>query len=223
MRLTPALLNGIFTGKIKNWNAAAIKAENPAAALPAKAIQIVYRSGTSGTTNNFGNFMAQNVGGKWKAADAWADASGSTKGTGATNNAGMVTTVKGLANSIGYADVADAKAAKLPFASLKNAMGQYVQPTASASSRFLAKQTISSSGELIINHKSKISGGYPVVLVSYGLAPTKASNPTKAAAVKAYFTYLINTCGPKEAAKGGYVAISGALKTKALALIARIK
>lgn len=223
LRLTPKLLDGIFTGKIKKWNASAIKAENPAAKLPNKKIQIVYRSGTSGTTNNFGNFMAQNVGGKWAAKDAWADASGSTKGTSASNNSGMVTTVKGLANSIGYADVADAKAAKLPFASIKNAMNQYVQPTASASSRFLAKQTVASNGELIINHKAKISGGYPVVLIAYGLAPTKSSSAAKGAAVKSYFTYLINTCGPKEAAKAGYVAISGALKTKALSLIARIK
>ncbi len=223
LRLTPQLLDGIFTGKIKKWNAAAIKAENPAAALPNKKIQVVYRSNTSGTTNNFGNFMAQNVRGKWKAADAWADASGSTIGTGAVNNSGVVTTVKGLANSISFADVADAKAAKLRFASIKNAMGQYVQPSASAASRFLAKQTIASSGELIINHKAKISGGYPIVLVAYGLAPTKSANAAKGAAVKDYFTYIINTCGPKSAAKGGYVAISGALKTKALSLIGRIK
>ena len=223
LRVTPQLLDGIFTGKITKWNDAKIKAENPAAALPNRKIQVVYRSNTSGTTNNFGNFMKQNVGGSWKAADAWADASGSTLGTGAANNSGVVTTVKGLADSISYADVADAKAAKLSFASVKNALGQYVQPTASAAAKFLAKQTIASNGELIINHKSKISGGYPAVLVAYGMAPTKASNAAKGAAVKDYFTYIINTCGPQTAAAGGYVAISGALKTKALELIARIK
>ena len=223
LRLTPKLLDGIFTGKIKKWNDAKIKAENRSARLPNRNIQIVYRSNTSGTTNNFGNFMKQNVGGKWKAADAWADASGSTRGTGAVNNAGLVTTVKGLANSIGYADVADAKAAKLPFAEIKNAMGQYVKPTASASSRFLAKQTVASNGELIINHKARISGGYPIVLIAYGLAPTKSGNDAKGKAVKDYFTYLINTCGPKSAAAGGYVAISGALKKKSLELVSRIK
>lgn len=223
LRLTPQLLDGIFTGKIKKWNNAKIKAENPAAALPNKNIQVVYRSNTSGTTNNFGNYMKQNVGGKWKAADAWADASGSTIGTGAANNSGVVTTVKGLANSISYADVADAKAAKLRFASIRNALGQYLQPTASAASKFLAKQTLASNGELIINHKAKISGGYPISLIAYGLAPTKASNAAKGAAVKDYFTYIINTCGPQKAAAGGYVAVSGALKKKALELIARIK
>jgi hypothetical protein len=41
--------------------------------------------------------------------------------------------------------------------------------------------------------------------------------------VKDYFTYFINTCAPKEAAKTGYVAVSGKLKTKALELIAKIK
>lgn len=223
LRVTPQLLDGIFTGKITKWNDAKIKAENPAAALPNRKIQVVYRSNTSGTTNNFGNYMKQNVGGSWQAKDAWADASGSTLGTGAANNSGVVTTVKGLADSISYADLADAKAAKLSFASVKNAMGQYVQPTASAAAKFLAKQTIASNGELIINHKSKISGGYPVVLVAYGMAPTKSTIAAKGTAVKDYFTYIINTCGPQTAAAGGYVAISGSLKTKALELIARIK
>jgi phosphate transport system substrate-binding protein len=225
LNLTPKLLDGIFTGKIKKWNAASIKAVNAAVAakLPNKKIQVVFRSDTSGTTNNFGNYMKQTVGLKWKAADAWADASGSTRGTGASKNSGIVTTVKGLANSISYADLADILTAKLSYASVMNGAGQYIKPTVAASGRFLAASTVATNGEVVFDYKKKVTGGYNLTLVSYGLAPTKSSAPAKAAAVKDYFTYFVNTCAPKSAAKIGYVAISGKLKAKAIELIARIK
>jgi phosphate transport system substrate-binding protein len=225
LNLTPKLLDGIFTGKITKWNDAKIKAVNAASAskLPNKTIQVVFRSDGSGTTNNFGAYMKQTVGGKWKAADAWADASGSTKGTGAAKNSGIVTTVKGLANSISYADLADVTTAKIPFAAIQNGAGQYVKPTVSASGRFLAANTISSNGEVVFDYKKKVTGGYNLTLVAYGMAPTKSAFASKAAAVKDYFTYFLNTCAPKEAAKTGYVAVSGKLKTKALELVAKIK
>jgi phosphate transport system substrate-binding protein len=225
LNLTPKLLDGIFTAKITKWNDAKIKAVNAAVAskLPNKAIQVVFRSDNSGTTNNFGNYMKQTVGGKWKAADAWADASGSTKGTGASKNSGIVTTVSGLANSISYADLADVMTAGLNYASVQNGAGQYVKPTVSASAKFLAANNVSSNGEVVFEYKKKVAGGYNLTLVSYGMAPTKSLFASKAAAVKDYFTYFINTCAPKQAAKTGYVAISGKLKTKALELVAKIK
>lgn len=225
LNLTPKLLDGIFTGKITKWNDPKITAVNAAVAskLPNKTIQVVFRSDGSGTTNNFGAYMKATVGGKWKAADAWADASGSSKGTGAAKNSGIVTTVKGLANSISYADLADVATAKIPFAALQNGAGQYVKPTVAASGRFLAANKIAPNGSVVFDYKMKVTGGYNLTLVAYGIASTKSSNSAKGAAVKDYFTYFLNTCAPKEAAKIGYVAVSGKLKTKALELVAKIK
>ena len=224
LRLTPQVTSEIFKGKIKKWNAPKIKALNPTAKLPNKAIQVVYRADGSGTTNNFGNYMKQVVKGTWTAADGWAEALGQKPvGTSARTNQGVIATVKTLANSITYADTADAKAAKLPFASIRNGFGEFVQPTVANAARFMAKQQLSSSGEVVFNYNTKVKGGYPITLVAYGLAPTKSSNAAKGAAVKDYFTYLIRTCGPQKAAAGNYVAMTGAIQKKALDLIARIK
>lgn len=223
LNLSPALLDGIFSGTIKKWNDPKIVKENASAKLPNKKIQVVYRSDGSGTTNNFGNYMKQTFGKKWQAADAWADALGRTPvGTASRTNQGVVATVKGLANSITYADTADAKSAKLRFAWIKVG-SSYVQPTVAASAKFLAAQPLSSSGEVVFNYKRAVAGGYPITLVAYGLAPTKSSNAAVGTAVKNYFSYLIKTCGPQLAAKNNYVAITGALKTKALQLVAKIK
>ena len=224
LRLTAKVTSEIFQGKIKKWNDPKIKTLNPTATLPNKAIQVVYRADGSGTTNNFGNYMKQVVKGTWTAADGWAEALGKTPvGTSARTNQGVIATVKTLANSITYADTADAKAAKLPFASIQNGFGEFVQPTVANAARFMAKQQLSSSGEVVFNYTTKVKGGYPITLVAYGLAPTKSSNAAKGAAVKDYFTYLIQTCGPQKAAAGNYVAMTGAIQKKALELIARIK
>lgn len=224
LNLTPKVISDIFQGKIKKWNAAPIKALNPTATLPNKNIQVVYRADGSGTTNNFGNYMKQVAKGTWTAADGWAEALGQTPvGTSARTNQGVIATVKTLANSITYADTADAKAAKLPFASVQNGLGEFVQPTVANAARFMAKQQLSSSGEVVFNYNTKVKGGYPITLVAYGLAPTKSANAAKGAAVKDYFTYLIRTCGPQRAAAGNYVAMTGAIQKKALELIARIK
>jgi phosphate transport system substrate-binding protein len=224
LRLTAKVASDIFQGKIKKWNDAKIKTLNPTAALPNKAIQVVYRADGSGTTNNFGNYMKQVAKGTWTAADGWAEALGQTPvGTSARTNQGVIATVKTLANSITYADTADAKAAKLPFASVQNGFGEFVQPTVANAARFMAKQQLSSSGEVVFNYNTKVKGGYPITLVAYGLAPTKSSNTAKGAAVKDYFTYLIRTCGPQKAAAGNYVAMTGAIQKKALELIGRIK
>ena len=224
LRLTAKVTSEIFQGTIKKWNDPKIKTLNPTATLPNKAIQVVYRADGSGTTNNFGNYMKQVVKGTWTAADGWAEALGKTPvGTSARTNQGVIATVKTLANSITYADTADAKAAKLPFASIQNGFGEFVQPTVANAARFMAKQQLSSSGEVVFNYTTKVKGGYPITLVAYGLAPTKSSNAAKGAAVKDYFTYLIQTCGPQKAAAGNYVAMTGAIQKKALELIARIK
>ena len=224
LKLTPKVISDIFQGKITKWNDAKIKTLNPTAALPNKAIQVVYRADGSGTTNNFGNYMKQVVKGTWKAADAWADALGQAPvGTSARTNQGVIATVSTLANSITYADTADAKAAGLPFASVQNGFGEFLQPTVANAARFMAKQNLSSSGEVVFDYNVKVKGGYPITLVAYGLAPTKSPFTAKAAAVKDYFTYLIKTCGPQKAAAGNYVAMTGAVQKKALELIARIK
>jgi len=87
----------------------------------------------------------------------------------------------------------------------------------------LSAQTVSSNGEVVFDYKKKVTGGYNLTLVAYGLAPTKSIIASKGAAVKDYFTYFINTCAPAKAASVGYVAIGGKLKTTALELVAKIK
>jgi len=224
LRLTPKVLSDIFRGTIKKWNAAPIKTLNPTAKLPNNNIQVVYRSDGSGTTNNFTNYMKQTVGGTWTQNSTWATGLGkSPVGIGSPQNQGVVATVSQTKFSITYADPADAKKNKLSFAAVRNGAGEFVKPTTATASKFIAAQPSDAAGLVTFNYKAKVKGAYPITLIAYGLAPTASTKTAKAAAVKDYFTFILRTCGPRYAAAGDYVPITGKLQATAIRLINTIK
>src|SRR5574340_302348 len=67
LRLTPATLSAIFLGKVTRWNDPALAAVNPGVKLPDPAIAVVHRSGGSGTTSSFTDYLAK-VSPEWKAS-----------------------------------------------------------------------------------------------------------------------------------------------------------
>ena len=124
--------------------------------------------------------------------------------------------------SIGYADLSDA-AGKVSMASLRNAAGEYLQPSVKAAAAFLSVQAVGANGILNIDYKMAVKGGYNASLVTYALAPTASANPTKGAAIKKFLNYVISTCAPAKGPALNYAPLSAALKAKALALVALIK
>ena len=65
LQLSPKTIAGIFDGKIKTWDDAAIKADNPDAKLPSTKIDPVHRSDESGTTKNFTDYLEKAGDGAW--------------------------------------------------------------------------------------------------------------------------------------------------------------
>ncbi len=100
LNLSAATIAGIFDGKIKTWNDAAIKADNPGVTLPSTTIQTFHRSDSSGTTYNFTNYLT-NV-----AKSAWTYGFGKNwtapGGQGAKGSSGVAQGVKSTAGGIGY-------------------------------------------------------------------------------------------------------------------------
>ncbi|MFM1950363.1 MAG: hypothetical protein RL418_50 [Actinomycetota bacterium] len=230
LNLTPEIISGIYKGTITKWNDAKIVAANKTAKLPNETIQGVYRSDNSGTSNNFANYLYQTVSKTdWKVNDSFATAKGNSTGIGAAKASGVTATVKSTLYSIGYADLADAQTSGLPTAYIKNGAGQFIAPKVNNANKFLAAQLLKSNGQVVFDYKKKVSGGYPIVLVSYALGHTKSSalsgtnRPAKVAAAKAYLSYFVNTCAPAKAAALGYVPLSGSMLKAANVNIAKIK
>lgn len=129
IKLSGETLANIFLGNIKKWDDPAIKADNPGASLPARAITVVHRADGSGTTWIFTNYLCK-VSPQWKSrvgndkAPAW------PVGVGGKGNEGVATYVQRVKGSIGYVEYAYALQNKMTTAMLKNKEGKYVAPTA---------------------------------------------------------------------------------------------
>lgn len=130
LKLTPEVIAGIYMGDIKKWNDPKIKADNGDVNLPDTDILPVYRADSSGTTAVFTDYLSKTV-------PAFGEKIGSSKqpnwvkgvGTGAPRNDGVMGQVKQTPNTIGYVEIAFAKANNLPTALIKNKAGNFVEAT----------------------------------------------------------------------------------------------
>lgn len=236
LRLDNAAIGQIWRGEIRKWNDKKIQALNPGVKLPNANIVVIYRSSNSGTTGNFTGYLAANKVKGWTRNGVLTTANGvgAPRGSlGFTSNQQVVTALKQTRNSIAYADLADLQAAKVrTFASVKNPAGQFVAPSTATAARFIARNNnIQPSGLVGLQWDRKINGAYNLVAISYQLVPDKSNYRTgtgnmmsasKAAAVKDYTLYLLNTCGPRQAARLGYLPIQGKMLEKARELAQQI-
>jgi phosphate transport system substrate-binding protein len=131
LRLTGDLIADIFAGKIKSWNDSRIAALNPSVQLPNRNLVVVHRAEASGTTYIFSDYLSS-VSSSWKASPGKGKELSWPTGIGAKGNDGVTGQVKQTPGAIGYVELAYARQNKLPTASVRNAAGQFVQPSIDA-------------------------------------------------------------------------------------------
>ena len=201
--------------------------------LPDKAIKVIYRSDSSGTSENFTNYMNKSAPTIWTKAKSKVFKDGFPGDINAVANLGRVvgaassTGVAQLAGktpySITYAESNYAVANNLKLANVINPAGSSVAPDSTGVGAFLASATQDANGFLTFDYATKEKGAYTLGIVSYLLADTAYPSKTTAAAVKAYANYVLSTkCSKDVGAALGFSVIDGALLTKSLAQVAKI-
>jgi phosphate transport system substrate-binding protein len=201
--------------------------------LPDKPIKVVYRSDSSGTSENFTSYLNKSASAVWPKAknkvfkDAFPgninDTANLGRVVGAASSTGVAQLAGKTAYSITYAEVNYATANKLKVANLINVAGSSVAPDSTGVGAFLASATQDANGFLTYDYATKEKGAYPLGIVSYLLADTKYSDATKAAAVKAFANYILSTkCTKDVGAALGFSVIDGELLKKSLAQVAKI-
>ena len=113
----------IFLGKITKWNDPAIAGQNPDVTLPDQDIVVVHRSDGSGTSYIFTDYLS-NVSAEWKSRVGKNTSVNWPTGLGGKGNEGVSGQVKQVPGAIGYVELAYAMQNKLPYADMKNAVGQ---------------------------------------------------------------------------------------------------
>ena len=211
LQLDPEVIQGIFSGKITKWNDAKIAKINPSVKLPAKSITVGYREGSSGTTQNFVDYLIQSKKAKtWKLNGTFESAAPSLPALKftAANSQVMASKIDATGYSIGYVDLFDTIDNDLQYASVKNIytakvkgkntlVAQYVAPTSAAAGLFLNAQTknMAADGSIKIDFSVRVKNAYPMSLFTYVIAPAgSAASATKGAAVKKFVNYVVNSC-----------------------------
>jgi phosphate transport system substrate-binding protein len=219
LKLSPATVAGIFSGKIKTWNDPAIMADNSGAKLPSTPITLAVRSDSSGTTQNFTLFLQD------AAPSAWSLGSSSTikwpsSARAASGNPGVAQVVKSTPGAIGYVDYATAKASGLTSASIKNKTGAFVAPSADAASA--AAGGISVKPDLTFAAVwADGAGAYPITYQSWDLVNAKQPSASDAAMLKAYLGYLLGD-GQKLLSQIGLAPLPSSLDQQAVAQLSKI-
>jgi phosphate transport system substrate-binding protein len=201
--------------------------------LPAKKIQVVYRSDNSGTSENFTNYLNKSAPSVWTKAKSGTfkdsfpgninDIANLGRIVGASSSSGVAQQAGKTPYSITYAEVNYAKANKLKVANVINASGASVAPDSTGVSAFLAQATQDANGYLTFDYKTTEKGAYPLGIVSYLLADTKSGDKATAAAVKEFATFILSPKCARDAGDAlGFSVIDGDFLKKALAQVAKI-
>ena len=197
-------LADIFSGKITNWNDAAIKKLNPSVKLPDEAIAVVHRSDGSGTTFNFSYYLAD-VSADWKSKVGVNTALEWPVGIGAKGNEGVANNVSQTGGAIGYVEYAYAKQNKLTYTDLINKDGKKVAPTAAAFSAAAANADWNSQpgyGVILANQAGAES--WPMTSATWILVYKKPDDAAATAEALKFFAWSYAK-GDKMAAELDYV------------------
>ena len=181
----------IFMGRITKWNDKRIAALNPGVKLPDIDLIVVHRSDGSGTTYVFTDYLNK-FSREWKDKVGFATSVNWPVGLGGKGNEGVTQQVKQVEGALGYVELIYAISNKLPYASIKNASGAFVEPslesvTASAASAKLAKDT---DFRVSITNAPG-AGSYPIASFTWLLVPKDSKDPAKAKLLKDFLTWMI--------------------------------
>jgi phosphate transport system substrate-binding protein len=193
--------------------------------LPDEEIRVVFRSDSSGTTENFVNYLYGQFPSTWTKksggtfANLYPGSSLPLSWLSASGSAGVAALANRTPYSISYNESSYAGA--LGKSAILNGAGQYVLPSAGGTATFLGAASVSSKGVLTYNYKAKDSGAYPLGVVSYALVDS-ARKGEEAKAVTSYLKYLLTEKCTSTRPELEYATITGKLLTTVNGLIAKL-
>jgi phosphate transport system substrate-binding protein len=141
LKLDGDTIAAMYLGQIKKWNDPKLTALNPGTKLPDQDIVVVHRSDGSGTTFIFADYLSK-ISPEWKTKVGTNTSVNWPTGLGGKGNEGVSGQIKQTPGAIGYVELIYAIQNKMPDAQVKNAAGQFVEPTLESVTAALATAEI---------------------------------------------------------------------------------
>jgi phosphate transport system substrate-binding protein len=191
LKLTPDVLAKIFLGQITKWNDKEITSINPGKNLPDELIIVVHRSDGSGTSSIF-TYYLNKVSKTWSLNVGMGTSVNWPVGLGGKGNEGVAGLVKQSEGAIGYVELAYAVKNGLPYASLKNKDGYFVEPTFEAVSAAAAGSSKDMPEDLRVS-LTNASGkdAYPISGFTWLLIYKNMRDKSKAKEIVKFLTWAM--------------------------------
>lgn len=191
LNLTGDVLADIYLGNITEWNDPAIAELNPDADLPDAPISVVHRSDGSGTTNIFTSYLAA-------VSPAWENGPGPggeiswPVGIGGDGNEGVAGLVDQTENSIGYIGLEYAEANDIPYASIGQGEGDFVEPSVETAANAIEAAEIPDDLKITVSSLAPFDAenAYPITGLTWMLVREDMDDLAQCRAVAATAWYL---------------------------------
>jgi phosphate transport system substrate-binding protein len=218
--LSSDALARIFSGRITTWNDPILAALNPGVALPDTKIVPIYRSDSSGTTDNVQKYLTA------AAPQSWTRGIGTEfqggVGEGATKSGGVIQAVRATLGGIGYVEKGFADQAGLPYARIETGNGVVSLSNETASNAINAARFADDSNDLVLDlnpmYDTKDPRAYPLVLATYEIVCSKGYDPDTSRAIKSFITVAANS-GQAGLSSAGYVPLPDKVKERLVTAI----
>jgi phosphate transport system substrate-binding protein len=211
LRLDGATLADIFLGRISKWRDRRITTLNPGVTLPNQDIIVVHRSDGSGTTYIFTDYLSK-VSPEWKTRVGNATSVEWPAGLGGKGNEGVTQQVKQTEGSIGYVELIYAISNSLPYAHIKNAAGEFIEPTLkSVSAAAEAAQLAQNTDFRVSITNAGGQGSYPISSFTWLLIRRNDPDSNRARAINGFVTWMLRPAAQQMAAELRYAPLPAAV------------
>ena len=210
----------IFTGKITTWNDPILGALNPGVTLPDTGITPIYRTDSSGTTDNVQKYLTA------AAPQSWARGVGTEfqggVGEGAEKSAGIVQAVRATPGGIGYVEKGFADQAGIPYAKIATRGGVVPLTNDTAGNAVNAAKFLAEGDDLVLDlnamYASEAPRAYPLVLVTYEIVCSKGYDAPTVAAIKSFLTVAASSA-QGALSSAGYVPLPDKVRQRLITAI----
>jgi len=222
LKLTGPVLANIFLGKIKSWNDPAIAKLNPDMKLPELPIQVLHRNDGKGSNYILSDYLAK-VSPEFLSTAGRSESPKWPVGQAFQRSQDLVAKLRGTPGAIGYTELNIAAGSAVRIASIKNAAGEFVKPSAKS----IAAAATASGGKMSSDFRVSLTNApgkeiYPISSFTWLYVPAVAKDPGRGSSVASYLKWVY-TSGQKIAQEKGYAILPPEVLEKVMAKAANVR
>jgi phosphate transport system substrate-binding protein len=191
LKFDGTLLTDIFMGRVTKWNDKKIAALNPGVRLPDLDLVVVHRSDGSGTTYVFTDFLNK-FSREWRDKVGYATSVNWPVGLGGKGNEGVTQQVKQVEGALGYVELIYAMSNNLPYGLIKNAAGEFVEPSLESVTAAAAGTKLKADTDFRVSiTNADGTGSYPIASFTWLLVRKDNKDSAKAKLIKDFLTWML--------------------------------